>query len=60
MRIVGKHGMPLDAFYVAILSEKYKKGGGLISGGIKGLVSNLKAMTNKDHYSSMIYILKKF
>ncbi|MBT8219792.1 MAG: class I SAM-dependent methyltransferase [Bacteroidia bacterium] len=59
MKIVGKYGMPLDALYVSILSEKYRKGGGLISGGIKGLMSNLKAITNKDKYSSVIYILKK-
>ncbi|MCI0750388.1 MAG: class I SAM-dependent methyltransferase [Flammeovirgaceae bacterium] len=55
-------GMKLDAFYISMLSEKYKRGqlsvGGLISAVFNGLISNLKAMST-GNYSSLIYIVKK-
>lgn len=50
--------MKFDAFYVALLSEKYKhKKMRFISAFIKGLRSNLKAK-HSGEYSSLIYILK--
>ena len=62
-----KHGFTLkamqpmwfDSFYVSMLSEKYRSGGGLIKGGMVGAVSNLKAAFNKERCSSLIYVIKK-
>jgi 2-polyprenyl-3-methyl-5-hydroxy-6-metoxy-1,4-benzoquinol methylase len=49
--------MWLDSFYVSMLSEKYKKGS-LLKAVVNGLVSNLKALKNKERYSSLIYIVE--
>lgn len=50
--------MLFDAFYVSLLSEKYKTGKmNFIKGSFIGLLSNLKAIQTKE-YSSHIYILK--
>ncbi|MEL0455297.1 class I SAM-dependent methyltransferase [Flavobacteriaceae bacterium SZ-1-7] len=50
--------MLFDAFYVSLLSEKYKSGKmNLIKGFSVGLLSNLKAVFNKEA-SSLIYIIK--
>lgn len=53
--------MKLDAFYVSMLSENYKKGnkasfGNIAGGFFSGLTSNVKAKSN--NYSSLIYISK--
>jgi 2-polyprenyl-3-methyl-5-hydroxy-6-metoxy-1,4-benzoquinol methylase len=48
--------MKWDAFYVSMLSEKYKKGN-LVSAVLTGLKSNRKAKNNE--FSSQIYVLKK-
>ncbi|TAI47558.1 class I SAM-dependent methyltransferase [Flagellimonas allohymeniacidonis] len=66
-QIFDKHGLKLvsirpmifDAFYVSMLSEKYK-GSNLhfVKGFFKGLWSNLNALFTKE-YSSLIYVLKK-
>ena len=48
--------MKFDAFYVSMLSEKYK-GGNILKAFFNGLRSNLKA--KNDTYSSQIYILSK-
>ncbi|MDO4230190.1 MAG: class I SAM-dependent methyltransferase [Capnocytophaga sp.] len=51
--------MLFDAFYVSMLSEKYKTGkNNFVKGIINGLRSNWYGMT-KNEYSSQIYILKK-
>ena len=51
--------MWLDAFYVSLLSEKYKGNPFyLFSAFFKGLWSNLSAIRTKE-YSSLIYILEK-
>ncbi|MBT8223286.1 MAG: class I SAM-dependent methyltransferase [Eudoraea sp.] len=51
--------MQLDAFYVALLSEKYKHGRmRWLTAGYVGLMSNLKAWRSGE-YSSLIYVLKK-
>lgn len=50
--------MKFDAFYVALLSEKYKSGKmNFINAFFTGLRSNWKARANKE-YSSHIYVLK--
>ena len=50
--------MKFDAFYVSLLSEKYKTGKmNYLSAFIVGLRSNFKAATTKQ-YSSHIYVLK--
>ena len=48
--------MKFDAFYVSMLSEKYK-GGNLLSALFHGLMSNLKA--KKGTFSSQIYIIRR-
>jgi hypothetical protein len=48
--------MKFDAYYVSMLSEKYK-GGNIIKAFFNGWRSNSKAKTGT--YSSQIYILKK-
>lgn len=49
-----------DAFYVSLLSEKYKTGSmRLIPAILTGLISNLKALFNKGVCSSQIYIISK-
>ena len=51
--------MPFDAFYVSLLSEKYKTGKvSYFKGFFNGLRSNLSAIQTGE-YSSLIYILKK-
>ncbi len=52
--------MKLDAFYVSLLSEKYKTGkSNYLKAFQNGLKSNNWAKQNKLNYSSLIYILKK-
>lgn len=54
--------MKLDAYYVSMLSEKYKtKSSGVLSlakGFINGLLSNLRARKT-NQYSSLIYVIRK-
>ena len=50
--------MKFDAYYVSLLSEKYKTGrSNLIKAFYYGFISNLKAKRTKE-YSSMIYVIK--
>lgn len=65
--IFGKYGMKLvrtkpmffDAFYVALLSEKYKNGKqNFTRAFLIGLISNLRAFRSKE-YSSLIYVIKR-
>lgn len=59
MEVVKIKPMWFDAFYVSMLSEKYKGNHlRLIRGFFVGLWSNCKAVFTKEH-SSLIYILKK-
>jgi SAM-dependent methyltransferase len=54
------HTMPFDAFYVAILSEKYKKSKpALLNGLMHGKISWLKSLVNKSKCSSVIYVFEK-
>lgn len=66
-KLFDRHGMEIsairpmwfDAFYVSMLSEKYKGNKWyLINAFLVGLWSNLKAVFTKEH-SSLIYILKR-
>jgi 2-polyprenyl-3-methyl-5-hydroxy-6-metoxy-1,4-benzoquinol methylase len=59
-----KHIVPmkLDAYYVSMLSERYKRGKqnaiSLFWGFIRGLMSNMRA-GEKNEYSSLIYVISK-
>lgn len=51
--------MPLDAFYVSLLSEQYKKKKmAFVRAFLKGLYSNISAIRTKE-YSSLLYVLRK-
>lgn len=51
--------MPFDAFYVSMLSEKYKTGTmNFVKAFFIGLLSNWKARQNREH-SSHIYVIKR-
>lgn len=56
MELVEIHPMKFDAYYVALLSEKYK-GGSMWRAAWNGLNSNRRA--NTDEFSSLIYVLRK-
>jgi len=58
-KVVKTKPMWFDAFYVSMLSEKYRSGKmNTLKGFWIGLLSNLKALTSKEA-SSLIYIIKK-
>ena len=58
MKVVKIKLMVFDAFYVSLLSEKYKSGKmNFFKGFIVGLYSNIKAVQTKEA-SSLIYIIK--
>lgn len=58
--LVHKRRMWLDAFYIALLSEKYKRGRNQFVSAIwRGFVSNIKTIGNKGRCSSLIYVLEK-
>ncbi|SMC39184.1 class I SAM-dependent methyltransferase [Cellulophaga tyrosinoxydans] len=59
MQLLKTYPLVFDAFYVSLLSEKYKTGKqNFIAAFCIGLRSNLKAWRTKE-YSSLIYVLKK-
>ncbi|HRD56933.1 MAG TPA: class I SAM-dependent methyltransferase [Ferruginibacter sp.] len=52
--------MWFDSVYVSMLSEQYKNGkGNIISAAWNGMLSNAKALINKERCSSLIYIIQK-
>lgn len=58
MEVIKTYPMLFDAFYVSLLSEKYKTGRmNPFRAFWVGCLSNLKAITSKE-YSSVIYIIK--
>ncbi len=58
-RLIKTKSMPFDAFYISLLSEKYKTGKtNVIKAFFIGLLSNLISIYKKEP-SSRIYILKK-
>jgi 2-polyprenyl-3-methyl-5-hydroxy-6-metoxy-1,4-benzoquinol methylase len=59
IRIVRKHPMVFDGFYVSLLSEKYKTGGnGLLLGFWNGFRSYRKGLKYVDRCSSVVYECK--
>ncbi|PUZ21697.1 class I SAM-dependent methyltransferase [Chitinophaga parva] len=59
IQVVKKHPMVFDAFYVSLLSEKYKTGhSGLVGGFIQGLRSYRKGLKKVDRCSSIVYECK--
>jgi 2-polyprenyl-3-methyl-5-hydroxy-6-metoxy-1,4-benzoquinol methylase len=60
MKVTAKKPMWFDSFYISLLSSKYRNGyTNWLGAGISGLRSNIKALTNKDRCSSLIYIISK-
>ena len=49
--------MWLDAFYISIMSEKYKQGN-MLSAIVEGCKSNLHALFGKYNTSSLIYVIE--
>ena len=57
--LVKIYRMPLDSFYISMMSEKYKKSGiSVIKGIFYGGISWLTAIRNKGRCSSLIYIFR--
>lgn len=57
-QIIGMKPLIFDAFYVSLLSEKYKAGSGNpLAAFFTGLISNFKARRTREH-SSVVYFLK--
>jgi 2-polyprenyl-3-methyl-5-hydroxy-6-metoxy-1,4-benzoquinol methylase len=60
LKIVAKKPMWFDSFYISLLSSKYKNGRTNWPGAFwSGLRSNIKALSNRDRCSSIVYILRK-
>jgi 2-polyprenyl-3-methyl-5-hydroxy-6-metoxy-1,4-benzoquinol methylase len=69
IHLVSAHGftlhaqksLPLDPYYVALLSEKYKRSGalGMIRAAAVAVWSSIKSMINLNNSSSIVYIFKK-
>ncbi|RYY26390.1 MAG: class I SAM-dependent methyltransferase [Chitinophagaceae bacterium] len=59
LRLKEMRPMWFDSFYVSLLSEKYRTGKQqLLKGFMSGLVSNVKASTDKSRCSSLIYVVR--
>ena len=59
MKVIDIRPMPFDAFYVSLLSEKYRTGKNrFLNAFAVGALSNLKAKSSGE-YSSLIYIAQK-
>jgi 2-polyprenyl-3-methyl-5-hydroxy-6-metoxy-1,4-benzoquinol methylase len=60
MKVVSQLILPLDVFYISILSEKYKGSSiPLVKGGMLALWFTIRTIFNRKRCSSVIYILKK-
>jgi 2-polyprenyl-3-methyl-5-hydroxy-6-metoxy-1,4-benzoquinol methylase len=69
LKVTSKRPMWFDSFYISLLSSKYKNASpadpvgrgktNWLGAGMSGLRSNLKTVFNKDHCSSVIYIIEK-
>ncbi len=59
-KVIAKQRMVLDAFYVSMLSEKYRENRLSALAGIwVGFISNLACLRNVNKCSSIVYILEK-
>ena len=55
-----EHPMPFDAFYVSMLTEKYKSNGlSFVKGLWTGTLAWFSALGNKERSSSLIYVFRK-
>ncbi len=60
LKLCGIRNLPLDVFYISLLSEKYKGSTlSFIQGIIKAIPFFLKSLFRKERSSSLIYILRK-
>lgn len=60
MQLLKIFSMPLDAFYVSMLSEKYRRSSfGFLKGIFNGAKTNLNSFSDKNNSSSLIFILEK-
>lgn len=60
LKVAIKKPMWFDAFYISLLSSKYKNGSShWLGASIAGLKSNAKALFNRDSCSSIIYVIEK-
>jgi 2-polyprenyl-3-methyl-5-hydroxy-6-metoxy-1,4-benzoquinol methylase len=60
LEVIQTKPMWFDSFYVSMLSEQYKNGkGNIINAFFVGLISNFKAVFDKESCSSVIYVIKK-
>lgn len=60
LKIIAKKPMWFDAFYISLLSSKYRSGKtSWLSAGVNGLRSNIKTLFNKNACSSITYIIEK-
>ncbi len=58
LQLLTTRPMWFDSFYVSLLSEKYRNGKGhFIRACWNGLISNLKALGNREKCSSVIYVV---
>lgn len=58
--LIGIRPMKFDAYYVSLLSEKYKNGKVSFPNALKiGWTSNRRAKKNENNFSSLIYLLRK-
>ena len=58
MKLESTHPLPMDAYYVSLLSNKLKTGSHRLLSSLRiGFLSNLKALKSGE-YSSLIYVLK--
>lgn len=58
-RVVATQHMPLDPFYVSIMSQRYQNGGGILGGGWKGFRSFVASTADAERGSSVIYVCEK-
>jgi len=59
-RVTETRHMPLDPFYVSIMSQKYQSGGnGLVGGALQGLRSFANSWSEEELGSSVIYVCEK-
>lgn len=60
LKITGIHSLPLDVFYISMLSEKYKGSKThFISGILRGVLFSFRTLFNKYKSSSLVYFLMK-
>ncbi|GAB4331253.1 MAG: methyltransferase domain-containing protein [Bacteroidales bacterium] len=60
LELVQTKGMWFDSFYISLLSEKYmKRKAPWLGAMINGTLSDLKALIQKDKFSSLIFVLRK-